>query len=224
MSKLLCSFGVGFNSVFYGTFYFVKGPIKTVHHTLRFDWLFAVAVIRNWCSVKFRNIHRKTSVLVSLFDKVVDLEACNFIKKWLRKRCLPANIAKFLKSSFFLENLRWLLICLLEIEKKKKAWENFFKWKRKNENLSFIFYLQVLVLVISEMQIQLHQYYNLTFPSYFLFKFYFFRLLLTNWHLSHLLVHSIRSRLKHGWKVQIATLQNNYISCTVVNGCFQSFI
>ena len=34
------------------------------------------------CSLKFRNIHRKTSVLDnSLFNKVALLEACNFIKK-----------------------------------------------------------------------------------------------------------------------------------------------
>ena len=37
MSKLLFSFGFGFNSAFYGTFYFVKDPIKTEHNTLSFD-------------------------------------------------------------------------------------------------------------------------------------------------------------------------------------------
>ena len=37
MPKLFCSFGVGFNSAFCGTFYFVKGLIKTEHSTLRFD-------------------------------------------------------------------------------------------------------------------------------------------------------------------------------------------
>ena len=36
-SKLFFSFGVGFNRAFYGTFYFVKGPIKAEHNTLRFD-------------------------------------------------------------------------------------------------------------------------------------------------------------------------------------------
>ena len=37
MSKLLFSFGFGLNSAFYGTFYFVKDPIKTEHNTLSFD-------------------------------------------------------------------------------------------------------------------------------------------------------------------------------------------
>ena len=55
----------------------------------------------SYCSLKFCNIHRKTSVLVSLFNDVVGLEACNFIKKWLQHRCLPVSIAKFLKNSFF---------------------------------------------------------------------------------------------------------------------------
>ena len=36
MSKLFYSFNVGFNSAFYGGFYFVKGPIKTEHDTLAF--------------------------------------------------------------------------------------------------------------------------------------------------------------------------------------------
>ena len=32
MTKLFCSLGVGFNSTFYGTFYFVKGQLKTEHN------------------------------------------------------------------------------------------------------------------------------------------------------------------------------------------------
>ena len=54
--------------------------------------------VRSCCSLKFRNIHRKISVLVSLFDKVVGHKACSFIKKWLRHSCLPVNIAKFFKK------------------------------------------------------------------------------------------------------------------------------
>ena len=32
------------------------------------------------CSEKFRNIHRKTPVLESLFNKITDLKVCNFVK------------------------------------------------------------------------------------------------------------------------------------------------
>ena len=42
------------------------------------------------------NIHKKTPVLESIFNKIADFQACNFIKKWLQHRCFPVNIAKFL--------------------------------------------------------------------------------------------------------------------------------
>ena len=68
------------------------------------------------------------------------------------------NVASFLRTSFSIEHLRWLLLCLLEREEeesmKQKSKEKFFKWKKKNENISFNFYPQVLVLVKTEMQIQ----------------------------------------------------------------------
>ena len=40
-------------------------------------------------------------MLESLFNKVVGLEAYNFIENRFRHTCLPVNIAKFLKNSFF---------------------------------------------------------------------------------------------------------------------------
>ena len=56
--------------------------------------------LQNWCSQKFRNIHRKTPVLESLFNKVAGLQVCNFIKKRLQHRYFLLNIAKFLKTAF----------------------------------------------------------------------------------------------------------------------------
>ena len=38
------------------------------------------------------------------------LQACNFNKKRLQRKCLPANIANFLRAAFFIEHLRWLLL------------------------------------------------------------------------------------------------------------------
>ena len=49
-------------------------------------------------SEKFCNIHRKTSVLESLFHKVAALKACSFNKKRIQHRCFPVNIAKFLRA------------------------------------------------------------------------------------------------------------------------------
>ena len=39
--------------------------------------------LKNICSEKFRNIHRKTPELESLFNKAAGLNAYNFIKKRL---------------------------------------------------------------------------------------------------------------------------------------------
>ena len=51
--------------------------------------------------LKFRNIHSKISVLESLVNNVVELQACNFIKKWLQDMCFPVNIAKFKNDIFY---------------------------------------------------------------------------------------------------------------------------
>ena len=50
------------------------------------------------CSLKFSNIHRKTSVLESIFIKVVFLKACNSIKKRLQHRFFPVKFAEVLRT------------------------------------------------------------------------------------------------------------------------------
>ena len=42
------------------------------------------------------------------------LKSCNFIKKRLQHRCFPVNIAKYLRTSFFTEHIRWLFCALNE--------------------------------------------------------------------------------------------------------------
>ena len=71
---------------------------------------FKVGVLKNFVTENFCNIHSKTPVLESLFNKVAGLKVCNFIKKRLQLRYLPVNIAKFLRTTFFIEHLRWLLL------------------------------------------------------------------------------------------------------------------
>ena len=44
-------------------------------------------VLQNKCSLKFRNIRRKTSVLDFLFNKVAGLQTCNVIKKKVQHSC-----------------------------------------------------------------------------------------------------------------------------------------
>ena len=58
------------------------------------------AVVRR-CSSKqllliLRHIHRKTPVL--------NIFLINFIKKRLQRRCFPVNIAKFLRTAFFIKH------------------------------------------------------------------------------------------------------------------------
>ena len=50
-------------------------------------------VFQNSCSYKFCNIHRKITVLQSLFDKVVGHQA--FIKIRLQHRYFPVNLRNF---------------------------------------------------------------------------------------------------------------------------------
>ena len=43
------------------------------------------------------------------FNKVADFQPATLFKKKLQHRCYPVNFAKFLRTSFLKENLRWLL-------------------------------------------------------------------------------------------------------------------
>ena len=43
-------------------------------------------------------------------------EACNFINKRLWHMCFPVNFAKFLRTPFLTEHLRWLLLNRLSLE------------------------------------------------------------------------------------------------------------
>ena len=67
-----------------------------------------------WCSIKkvfleiSQNSQENTCARVP-FNKVAGL-AYNFIKKRLWRRCFPVNFAKFLRTPFLTEHLRWLLL------------------------------------------------------------------------------------------------------------------
>ena len=65
------------------------------------------------CSEKFCNIHRKKSLLESLF--IATLKACNFIKKRLQHKCFLVNMAKFLWNPVLKNICERLHFCLLPI-------------------------------------------------------------------------------------------------------------
>ena len=60
---------------------------------------------QNRCSYKFPEIHKKISVLESLFNKATGLMAFNFIKKeapsQVHHRCFPVNVTKYLRIAFY---------------------------------------------------------------------------------------------------------------------------
>ena len=62
-------------------------------------------VLQNRCSWKI-----KTPVLESLFTKVANLEAWNFIRKRIQHKCFPVKFEKILRARFFTEHLRWVLL------------------------------------------------------------------------------------------------------------------
>ena len=66
---------------------------------------FKIGVLKN-----FRKFHRKTPVLELLFNDVAGPKACNFIKSKLEHRFFPMKFANFLRTPFFTEHLRWLLL------------------------------------------------------------------------------------------------------------------
>ena len=54
------------------------------------------------------------------FHKVANLRPATLLKMRLWHRCVTVNFAKFLRTSFFTEHLRWLLLLLDEIQNTKK--------------------------------------------------------------------------------------------------------
>ena len=67
-------------------------------------------VLQNRCSKNFANL--TGDMLESLFEKVAGLRHCNIIKKRLQHSCFPVKFEKFLRTPFFTEHLRWLLLVI----------------------------------------------------------------------------------------------------------------
>ena len=76
-------------------------------------------------------------MLKSIFNRVAGLKFCNSIKKRLQHSCLPVKVAKFLKTPFFAEEFRWLLLtfnsCFHRSSGQKQVWlsaiNTRFSWK-----------------------------------------------------------------------------------------------
>ena len=88
---------------------------KTFYETNQLQKQPSANVHQNSCSWKFRNIHRKTSTLETLFNKVAILQTCIFIKKRLHHWFFHLNIAKFFRRTFLREHLRHRRRCIWTI-------------------------------------------------------------------------------------------------------------
>ena len=80
-------------------------------HEPKFSQLgFPEAVFRRCSSqqvfLKILQIHRKTLVLESLFNKFKGLKACNFIKKRLQHRSVPEKFTKLSRTLSFTEQTK----------------------------------------------------------------------------------------------------------------------
>ena len=61
--------------------------------------------------LRFRNIRRKAPGFQSLLTKVAGF---TIIKKRLRHMYFPVNIVRCLRTAFFTEHLRWLLLAEID--------------------------------------------------------------------------------------------------------------
>ena len=78
---------------------------------------------RKSCSEKFCNIHTKTPVLESPFNRLAGLKTCNFLKKIIQHRCFPVNISKFLRTLILTKICEQLLLQLLPLTVNISSWE-----------------------------------------------------------------------------------------------------
>ena len=85
------------------------------------------------CSSKFTAKHLCHCLF---FNEVAGLIPATSLKKKLWRRCFLVNFAKFLRTSFFLEHLRWLLLC------------NSTKYERTQRHFSQIFTIGSRIVVM----------------------------------------------------------------------------
>ena len=65
---------------------------------------------------KFCNIHKKTLVLTSLFNKFAGWQAGSLLTKRLQDRCFHVDIAKFLKTSILKDICERLLLNFVDLK------------------------------------------------------------------------------------------------------------
>ena len=135
--------------------------------------------------------YRKISVLESFFNKVASLKAYNFIKKRLRHRCFPVNMAKLLRTAFFIEHLWWLLPDFLQNLLKttvKKIIQKFLK--------NYFLFLAAAFLKITTLQV-----FRSFCLSWNMSEAYLEPIQRSRWGLLRILVHGFRGVFRTEWNI-----------------------
>ena len=81
----------------------------------RLEVFYRKGVLRNFAKLIGKHLCQSL-----FFNKVAGLRPATLLKKRLWHRCFPMNFAKFLRTPFFTEHLRWLLLDRRGILIKKK--------------------------------------------------------------------------------------------------------
>ena len=80
---------------------------------------FAIFIGKHLCQglflIKIQACFIQKQSFVLIFNGFYMKQTCNFIKKRLQHKCIPMNIAKFLKTPFFKEHRKWLILFFLSL-------------------------------------------------------------------------------------------------------------
>ena len=90
------------------TFEFIQCNVKLRRASL---WHISISIVAWEADVRLQ-MFLKIGVLrnFAIFTLPAVLKACNCIKKRHQHRCFLVNIEEFLRTAFFIEHLRWLLL------------------------------------------------------------------------------------------------------------------
>ena len=159
---------------------------SAIYKSDRLQVFFKTSVIKN--VTIFTEKHLCWSLF---FNKVAGLKAYNFIKKRLWHRCFPVNMAKLLRTAFFIEHLWWLLPDFLQNLLKttvKKIIQKFLK--------NYFLFLAAAFLKITTLQV-----FRSFCLSWNMSEAYLEPIQRSRWGLLRILVHGFRGVFRTEWNI-----------------------
>ena len=86
-------------------------PFRNVVYNVRSSFpevFYRKGVLRNFSKLTGKHLFQSL-----FFNKVAGVRPETLLKKRLWHRCFPVNLAKFLRTPFHIEHLRWLLLVII---------------------------------------------------------------------------------------------------------------